>query len=149
MASLELRNKTYRVVFMFRGRKYGYSLDTGDRETAEGLLGGVEKTLMLVSQGALTVPEGADVVEFVRHGGKLPETEVVPPPAPLALEHGQFRAWLRGEFGWSERMAQNFMSVAERFGPKTEIIADLTIQLTVVYLLAAPSVPDRGPREGH
>lgn len=45
MASLELRNQTYRVVFMFRGRKYGYSLDTGDRDTAEALRGGVEKTL--------------------------------------------------------------------------------------------------------
>ena len=55
MASLELRNKTYRVVFMYGGRKFGYSLDTADRPTAEALRGGVEKTLMLVSQGALTV----------------------------------------------------------------------------------------------
>jgi hypothetical protein len=38
-------------------------------------------------------------------------------------------------------MAQNFMSVAERLGPKTEIIANLTIQPTAAYLLAAPSVP--------
>jgi hypothetical protein len=29
MASLEKRNLTYRVVFMYGGRKYGYSLDTG------------------------------------------------------------------------------------------------------------------------
>jgi hypothetical protein len=59
-----------------------------------------------------------------------------------ALPHGQFTPWLKAEFGWSERTAQNFMSVAERFGPKTEIIADLTIQPTAAYLLAAPSVPD-------
>jgi hypothetical protein len=59
-----------------------------------------------------------------------------------ALPHGQFGPWLRAEFGWGERMAQNFMSVAERFGPKTEIIADLTIQPTAAYLLAAPTVPD-------
>jgi hypothetical protein len=58
------------------------------------------------------------------------------------LPHGQFGPWLKAEFGWGERMAQNFMSVAERFGPKTEIIADLTIQPTAAYLLAAPSVPD-------
>src|SRR5437016_6318992 len=51
------------------------------------------------------------------------------------LPHGQFGPWLRGEFGWSERMAQNFISVAERFGLKTEIIADLTIQPTAAYLL--------------
>ena len=59
-----------------------------------------------------------------------------------ALPHGQFGPWLRAEFGWGERMAQNFMAVAGAFGPKTEIIADLAIQPTAAYLLAAPSAPD-------
>src|SRR6516225_8819647 len=31
------------------------------------------------------------------------------------LEHGQFLPWLQVEFGWSQRTAYNFMSVAERF----------------------------------
>jgi len=56
VASLELRNQTYRVVFMYRGKKFGYSLDTGDRQTAEALRGGVEKTLMLIGQRAICVP---------------------------------------------------------------------------------------------
>jgi hypothetical protein len=59
-----------------------------------------------------------------------------------ALPHGQFGPWLRAEFGWGGRMAQNLMAVAEAFGPKTEIIADLAIQPTAAYLLAAPSAPD-------
>ncbi len=59
-----------------------------------------------------------------------------------ALPHGQFGPWLRAEFGWGDRMAQNFMAVAESFGPKTEIIADLAIQPTAAYLLAAPSAPN-------
>lgn len=59
-----------------------------------------------------------------------------------ALPHGQFGPWLAAEFGWTERTARNFMAVAERFGPKTEIISDLTIQPTAAYLLAAPSAPD-------
>ncbi len=62
--------------------------------------------------------------------------------AKKSLEHGQFGPWLRAEFGWTERTAQNFMSVAERFGAKTEIISDLRIAPTAAYLLAAPSVPD-------
>ena len=57
-----------------------------------------------------------------------------------ALPHGQFLPWLRAEFGWSERSAQNFMSVAEQF--KSAKIADLPIQPSAAYLLAAPSVPD-------
>lgn len=58
-----------------------------------------------------------------------------------ALPHGQFGRWLRAEFGWGERAAQNFLSVAERFGPKSALIADLRIVPTAAYLLAAPSVP--------
>jgi hypothetical protein len=59
-----------------------------------------------------------------------------------ALPHGQFGQWLGLKCGWTECTARNFMAVAERFGPKTEIISDLTIQPTAAYLLAAPSVPD-------
>src|SRR5947209_14037837 len=58
-----------------------------------------------------------------------------------ALDHGQFGAWLRSEFGWAERTARNFMSVAERFG-KSARVAELTIDPTAAYLLAAPSTPD-------
>jgi Protein of unknown function (DUF3102) len=57
-----------------------------------------------------------------------------------SLPHGQFGDWLRAEFGLSDRSAQNFMSVAEKF--KSANIADLPIQPSAVYLLAAPSVPD-------
>jgi hypothetical protein len=57
-----------------------------------------------------------------------------------ALPHGQFLPWLKAEFGWSERSAQNFMNVAEKF--KSAKIADLPIQPSAAYLLAAPSVPD-------
>jgi hypothetical protein len=56
------------------------------------------------------------------------------------LPHGQFGAWLKAEFGWSERTAQNFMSVAERF--KSAKFAELPIQPSAAYLLAAPAVPD-------
>jgi hypothetical protein len=57
-----------------------------------------------------------------------------------ALPHGQFGPWLKAEFGWSERQAQNFMSVAERF--KSAKFADLPIQPSAAYMLAAPAVPD-------
>ncbi len=57
-----------------------------------------------------------------------------------ALPHGQFLPWLQAEFGWAERTAYNFMSVAQRFELAT--IANLPIQPTAAYLLAGPSVPD-------
>jgi hypothetical protein len=61
--------------------------------------------------------------------------------------HGHFGAWLRAEFGWTDRTAQNFMTVAQAFGPKTEMISDLTIQPTAAYLLAAPSAPDQARKQ--
>ena len=84
MASLELRNQTYRVVFMLAGRKYGYSLDTGDLETAHGLRGGVEKTLMLIRQGVLRLPERGDIAQFVKNDGKVVEP-TKPAPAPITF----------------------------------------------------------------
>jgi hypothetical protein len=64
-----------------------------------------------------------------------------------AVGHGHFGAWLRAEFGWTDRTAQNFMAVAQAFGPKTEMISDLTIQPTAAYLLAAPSAPDQARKQ--
>jgi len=52
----------------------------------------------------------------------------------------RFLEWIGAEFGMSDRSARNFMYVAERFGDKMEIISNLDI--TTVYLLAAPSTPD-------
>jgi hypothetical protein len=63
--------------------------------------------------------------------------------AKEALPHGRFLPWLSAEFGWAERTARNFMSVAEWFGPKSAMIADLAIAPTAAYLLAAPSVPEQ------
>jgi hypothetical protein len=63
------------------------------------------------------------------------------------LPHGQFTPWLQTEFGWSERQARNFMNVADWLRPKTAILADLPIQPTAAYLLAAPSVPDEARQE--
>jgi integrase len=73
MASLELRNKTYRLVFMHDGKKYGYSLDTRDKPTAEALRGGVEKTLMMINQHLIFIPQDTDIVAFVKAGGHVIE----------------------------------------------------------------------------
>jgi len=57
------------------------------------------------------------------------------------LPDGQFRPWLRCELGWKDRSARNFMNVAERF--KSARVADLELDVTAAYLLAAPSTPER------
>jgi hypothetical protein len=57
------------------------------------------------------------------------------------LPHGQFGPWLEAEFGWSDRTARRLMEVAVLFGSKTDILSDLAIPPTSLYLLAAPSTP--------
>jgi hypothetical protein len=56
------------------------------------------------------------------------------------LGHGNFLAWLKAEFDWNERTAQNFMNVARQF--KYETVSDLPLAATALYILAAPSTPE-------
>lgn len=56
------------------------------------------------------------------------------------LPHGRYTDWLGVEFGLSERMAQHFVNVRERLGPKSEKFS--VLPPSTLYLLAAPSTPD-------
>ena len=56
------------------------------------------------------------------------------------IGHGKFLKWMDAEFKMTERTAQRFMAVAEKFGAKYDIVSDLSP--TVLYELAAPSTPD-------
>jgi hypothetical protein len=58
------------------------------------------------------------------------------------LKYGQFLVWLNAEFGWSQRTAYNFINVYETFGDRFAKLAKVDIATSVLYKLAAPSVPD-------
>jgi Protein of unknown function (DUF3102)/Protein of unknown function (DUF5131) len=55
------------------------------------------------------------------------------------LRHGEWEAWLRQEFAWSVSSALKMMQVAERF--KSVNLTDLRLDVSALYLLAAPSTP--------
>lgn len=61
------------------------------------------------------------------------------------LRHGDFTAWLRIEFGWSDRTAQNFMRVAKVF--KSENFSPLSFAPSALYLLASSTTPDEARGE--
>jgi integrase len=73
MAFLERRGQRFRVIFRYAGRRYAHNLKTKDESIAQGLVGGIEKTLMLLDQKVLKVPEGADVQSFIVTGGQVQE----------------------------------------------------------------------------
>jgi hypothetical protein len=56
------------------------------------------------------------------------------------LKHGQWLPWLETEFGWSDRTALRFMQVYEAF--KSDTVADLQIDVSALYLIAAPKTPE-------
>jgi len=71
-----------------------------------------------------------DIIEI---GGHLHEVKA-------EVGHGQFLAWLRAEFDWSDQTARNFMSVAAL--AKSQNFGDLqALGPSVLYLLAQPSTP--------
>lgn len=56
------------------------------------------------------------------------------------LGHGQFREWIKTEFGWGRSMAHHFIQVAETF--KDANVQNLDISPSALYLLASGSTPD-------
>jgi len=93
-----------------------------------------------------TAKQVRETAERIRERVKRTVQEIIETGEDLlaakeALPHGQFGKWLLAEFGWAERTARNFMSVAEQFG-KSANFAELPIQPSAAYLLAAPSAPD-------
>jgi hypothetical protein len=73
----------------------------------------------------------ADIIEI---GWRLSECKKM-------LGHGNWLPWLEREFGWSDRTALNFMRVYDLSG-KSETVADLSLPVSGLYLLAAPSAPE-------
>jgi integrase len=71
MASLERRGRRFRVIFRHAGRRYTHTLRTTDEGIAAGLKGGIEKTLMLLDQKVLKVPEGMEVLSFIVGNGQV------------------------------------------------------------------------------
>jgi integrase len=84
MATVERRNNRFRLIFYHLGRRYAARLKTANEREAEAIAGSVERTLQLLQQRVLVLPEGADLVTFVLSGGKQAE-KPKPPPKPLTL----------------------------------------------------------------
>jgi integrase len=82
MATLEHRGNWFRVIFRFNGKRYAKTLNTQDAKKASILKGGIEKTILLLQQNLLRIPEGTDVLTFIVNGGEVP-TDVPSPTKPI------------------------------------------------------------------
>jgi hypothetical protein len=80
MPYIEKRGGNYRIVFHLAGKRYRHALKTSDESVANSVIGGVERTIMLIEQRALQIPEGADVGAFILSGGQVAKPLIAEPP---------------------------------------------------------------------
>jgi hypothetical protein len=76
MATLERRGNTYRVVFRYGGQKIAKSVRTRDERAANACLARLEDNLRRLELGVLTVPDDADIAEFLLSDGRKTGSEV-------------------------------------------------------------------------
>ena len=59
----------------------GQTLDTGSETVADSVVGGVKRTLMLLEQRVLKIPDDGVVLTFVMSNGQLAKKPVINEPA--------------------------------------------------------------------
>lgn len=95
MATIERRNNRFRLIFYHLGRRYAASLKTTNEREADAIAGCVERTLQLLKQSVLAMPDGADLITFVPNRGALAFGRSQRPPwLCLSTAHLQFLARL-------------------------------------------------------
>jgi integrase len=87
MATLQTRNDSFRVLFLYQGKRYTFTIGKVSLEEAETTAAQVDYLLLRLKQGFLKIPPGVDVVAFVEHDGAPPAAAPgsIPPPEPLTL----------------------------------------------------------------
>jgi integrase len=86
MASLQERNGSFRLLFMFRGKLHSFTIGKVSADEAQSKADQVEYLLMRLGQGYEHIPLGCDIVTFLKHDGKPPDHIEHEPDAPLTLK---------------------------------------------------------------
>ena len=98
-----------------------------DRTTAEFLLQETKEIKTLMKRSIEGIIETGERLQKVKK----------------RLQHGEFMAWVENEVKCHYSTALHFMRVWETFGDQKEQIADAGINVSVLYLLSAPSTSEQ------
>ena len=82
MASLQERNGSYRILFCHHGKLHAFTIGKVEQTEAENKARQVDYLLMRLKQRLVVLPEGTDIVTFIEHDGKPPDTGPNLPTAP-------------------------------------------------------------------
>lgn len=70
MATVQKRGGTYRILFMYQGKRHSLSLGKVKASDADAKALGVQKILAFHKSGYERIPPGVDIVEYMRHDGR-------------------------------------------------------------------------------
>jgi CheY-like chemotaxis protein len=96
-----------------------------DKNTADFVLQETQKIKSLIKQTVEGIIETGERLHRVKE----------------KLKHGEFMTWVENEIKCHYSTALHFMRVWETFGEQKEQISDIGINVSVLYLLSAPSTP--------
>lgn len=87
MATVQERNHgSYRIMFMYQGKRRWFTLGKVSREEAAAKSAQVEYLLLRLNQRLIELPPGVGIVEYVQHDGKPPAgAPAIPERRPLTL----------------------------------------------------------------
>ena len=122
------KNKLKNAVVSFIGNSNLSAFDytSLDQKTAEFLLQETKEIKTLMKRTVEGIIETGERLQKVKQ----------------RLQHGEFMAWVENEIKCHYSTALHFMRVWETFGEQKEQIADVGINVSVLYLLSAPSMPE-------
>ncbi len=72
VATIQLRGDSYRILFMYLGKRHTFTLGAVSEDEAQSKSRLVDYLLMRIKQRLLAVPDGIDIVTFMEHDGKPP-----------------------------------------------------------------------------
>src|SRR5271165_4708497 len=85
MASLQERNGSYRILFCHHGKLHTFTIGKVEKDEAETKARQVDYLLMRLKQKLIVLPEGTDIVTFIEHDGKPPDTGPTLADAPRQI----------------------------------------------------------------
>jgi integrase len=123
MAWLQSREGSWRVIFRHRRQQYSYPVGPVDEAEAHAVKGRVEYLLMRLRQNLLTLPPGCDIVRWLRHDGKPPDTTPARRDTTLAeLRDDYLRAHESSLVGKSlKTIRRHFRNLAGVLGEKLPV----------------------------
>jgi hypothetical protein len=82
VASLQKRNGSYRILFCHYGKLHTFPIGKVERDEAENKARQVEYLLMRLKQRLIVLHAGTEIVTFVEHDGKPPDSRPTLPNSP-------------------------------------------------------------------